>query len=541
MKRVLAIILSLMLLLTSFTGFAVEQGEKVEVTFAFTSTGASSISINYDYPAELKLLTSECKISAAGMAVFGEKKLSVATMGTPITNAAITLVFEVAADAKDGIYNVTMSVKKATDDSYNKVDASILNPTEKVIVGDVTAHEHTPAEAVKENIVPATCKQGGTYDEVVYCSECEEEISRTAKTTEKAAHTPAEPVKENEVAATCGAAGSYDEVIKCSVCGEEISREAKTTEKLAHTPAEAVKENEVAATCGAAGSYDEVVYCSVCKAEISREAKTVEATGEHTEAPIGEAKAATCTEAGLTNGSFCSVCNTELVAQEVIPALGHDYVIIPAVEAECHKDGLTVGVGCSVCEEILIKQDVVPAAHPEDMEMIKEPTCTEKGKKFCDMCGDTLEEYEALGHILKTVEAKEPTYTEEGNTAGEYCEQCDYTTVKVLDKLPRTDKPVYNVVKISDTHGKIEWDGNEAAKPLANPYVNITWRYKLANGDTMSFKMTFDVNEDGTFKLYGPEMPAGSKLMFINVEVVDIDNADTKDRGDYTIYGSATL
>ena len=45
----------------------------------------------------------------------------------------------------------------------------------------------------------------------------------------------------------------------------------------------------------------------------------------HTEEII-PGKAATCTETGLTEGKKCSVCGVILVAQEVIPALGHDFV-----------------------------------------------------------------------------------------------------------------------------------------------------------------------------------------------------------------------
>ena len=100
--------------------------------------------------------------------------------------------------------------------------------------------------------------------------------SETIKVTVNADHTPADAVRENEVAATCTDAGSYDEVVYCSVCKAEISRTQKTIEKIAHTPAAAVEENRVEATCTAAGSYDEVVYCSVCKAEISRTQKTID-------------------------------------------------------------------------------------------------------------------------------------------------------------------------------------------------------------------------------------------------------------------------
>ena len=41
-----------------------------------------------------------------------------------------------------------------------------------------SAHTHTPGEPVQENVVPASCKAEGSYDEVVYCTECGEEISR---------------------------------------------------------------------------------------------------------------------------------------------------------------------------------------------------------------------------------------------------------------------------------------------------------------------------------------------------------------------------
>lgn len=47
-------------------------------------------------------------------------------------------------------------------------------------------------------------------------------------------HTPAAAVKENEVPATCEAEGSYDEVVRCSKCGEVITTTHKTTPALGH-------------------------------------------------------------------------------------------------------------------------------------------------------------------------------------------------------------------------------------------------------------------------------------------------------------------
>ncbi|MBQ6067858.1 MAG: InlB B-repeat-containing protein, partial [Clostridia bacterium] len=169
---------------------------------------------------------------------------------------------------------------------------------------EITAFQnsHTPAEAVQENVTPATCKDEGNYEEVVYCSVCGAELSRETKTIEKlTTHTPGEAVQENVTPATCKDAGSYEEVVYCSVCHAELSRETKSIAKLTtHTPAEAVQENVTPATCKDAGSYEEVVYCSVCGAELSRETKTIEKLTTHTPAEAVQdiVTPATCKDTG---------------------------------------------------------------------------------------------------------------------------------------------------------------------------------------------------------------------------------------------------
>ena len=52
----------------------------------------------------------------------------------------------------------------------------------------ILATGHTPDAAVRENIVAATCTTAGSYDEVVYCTACRNEVSRTQKTIDKLAH-----------------------------------------------------------------------------------------------------------------------------------------------------------------------------------------------------------------------------------------------------------------------------------------------------------------------------------------------------------------
>ena len=160
-------------------------------------------------------------------------------------------------------------------DNFVSVEANCVNPdhfnASGVHVGyqggdtptepEPTVHTHTAGTAVRENVKAATCTAEGSYDEVVYCTVCGEELSRTAKTIAKIAHTAGTAERENVKAATCTAAGSYDEVVYCTVCKTELSRTTKTIAKLAHSltyvpqvdatyDAEGVKAHYVCSTCG---------------------------------------------------------------------------------------------------------------------------------------------------------------------------------------------------------------------------------------------------------------------------------------------------
>ncbi len=87
-------------------------------------------------------------------------------------------------------------------------------------------YEHTAGEAVRENVVDATCKAEGSYDEVVYCTECGEELSRTSKTTPVADHTI---TFVEEVPATVESTGVMEHYT-CTVCDKLFLDAEATTE-----------------------------------------------------------------------------------------------------------------------------------------------------------------------------------------------------------------------------------------------------------------------------------------------------------------------
>lgn len=138
--------------------------------------------------------------------------------------------------------------------------------------------EHARVEAACEtegNSAYWSCDKCGKY---YSDAEGDNEIANNSWVIEALGHLEAlPPVTENVVDATCIEEGSYDEVVYCTRCGEELSRETKTLEKIPHTAGEAVRENVVDPTYTKEGSYDEVVYCTVCGQEIHRESRTIEA------------------------------------------------------------------------------------------------------------------------------------------------------------------------------------------------------------------------------------------------------------------------
>ena len=213
---------------------------------------------------------------------------------------------------------------------------------------------HTPAEVVKENELAPTCTETGSYDNVVYCSVCEAELSRETVTVDALGHTPAEAVKENELAPTCTETGSYDSVVYCSVCEVELSRENVTVDALGHTPAEATKEKVVPSTCLDSGNYDSVVYCSVCEVELSRENVTTDPLG-HNFNNYKSDKNETCLADG-TKTSKCSRCDVTDTKHNVGSALGHSFTNhVSNGDATCTYEGTktaTCDNGCGETETL---------------------------------------------------------------------------------------------------------------------------------------------------------------------------------------------
>lgn len=118
---------------------------------------------------------------------------------------------------------------------------------------------------------------------------------------EECTHMAGEPVQENVKAATCTLSGSYDSVVYCQICEEEISRETCLMPALGHTLQTVPGRS---ANCLTAGMTDGQV-CSVCGVTI-KEQTAIAASGHSWSAWKTTAKATVF--APEKQQAVCSVC-----------------------------------------------------------------------------------------------------------------------------------------------------------------------------------------------------------------------------------------
>ena len=345
------------------------------------------------------------------------------------------------------------------------------------------AKGHIAGETKIENATEATCEVGGSYDEVIYCTVCGKELSRTTIKTEAKGHKWNEGKVTTEP--TCTEEGV--KTFECTVCGKtktekvealghdwnndftvdkeatceetgvksihckrcDERKEITTIPAKGHVAGEKKIENATEAVCEAGGSYDEVVYCTVCNKEISRKTIKTEAKGHKWDS--GKiTKEPTCTEEGVKTFE-CTVCGK--TKTEKVEALGHDWNNDFTVdkEATCEETGVK-SIHCKRCDE---RKEIttIPAkghvAGEKKIENATEAVCEAGGSYdevvYCTVCNKEISrktiKTEAKGHKWDSGKiTKEPTYTEQG-TRTYTCTVCGKTKTETVDVL----KEEYNV------------------------------------------------------------------------------------------------
>ena len=190
-----------------------------------------------------------------------------------------------------------------------------------------TSHTYGSAVITKQ----PTCTSEGTKTKT--CTQCGATVTETIA---KLSHSYTTTV----VAPTCTTNGYT--LHKCSVCG--ASYKDSTTKATGHSYGNSVVTKQP--TCTSEGTA--IKTCTKCNATVTEK---LPAKG-HT-AVTDKGYPATCTTAGKTDGSHCSVCNTVIKVQTVINATGHkssgwitDKAASIGVKGSKHKE-------CTVCKKVL--------------------------------------------------------------------------------------------------------------------------------------------------------------------------------------------
>ena len=152
--------------------------------------------------------------------------------GDCTTDITCSVCGTVTTEGKDDhSYTVEQSRTDATCMAQGSVTWKCANcnatttETLKIDPANHTGVNHT------ENAKDATCTEAGyTGDTVCECGTTVDYGSTIPNT----GHTNSEAVTENEVGATCTTDGSYDTVVYCTVCGEELSRVTTTVPSAGH-------------------------------------------------------------------------------------------------------------------------------------------------------------------------------------------------------------------------------------------------------------------------------------------------------------------
>ena len=224
-------------------------------------------------------------------------------------------------------YADTVVAPTCTTDGYTLHKCSVCGTSYKDNTTKATGHSYGNSVVTKQ----PTCTSEGTA--IKTCTKCNATVTETIP---KTSHKYADTV----VAPTCTTDGYT--LHKCSVCG--TSYKDNTTKATGHSYGNSVVTKQP--TCTSEGTA--IKTCTKCNATVTEK---LPAKG-HT-AVTDKGYPATCTTAGKTDGSHCSVCGAVIKAQTVINATGHkssgwiiDKTASIGVKGSKHKE-------CTVCKKVL--------------------------------------------------------------------------------------------------------------------------------------------------------------------------------------------
>ena len=255
------------------------------------------------------------------------------------------------------------------------------------------------------------------------CSECGDHY--VVDFVDATGHLAGEQVIENNIAPACASQGSYESVVYCITCGEELSRVISLVDALGHAFTSYVSNGD--ATCIEDGT--ETARCERCNVTDTR----VDVNSSLGHNYNAEVTAPDCINDGYTT-YICSKCGYYYVA-DLVDATGHTEAVDEATAPTCTETGLTEGKHCSVCYVVIVAQEVVPANGHNYDSVVTNPTCEEQGytTHTCH-CGEVMVDtyVQALGHNLGGWQTEKAPTCEGRGSERRDCERCDYSETRSI-------------------------------------------------------------------------------------------------------------
>jgi hypothetical protein len=435
-------------------------------------------------------------------------------------------------------YATTVVAPTCTADGYTLHKCSVCGTSYKDSTTKATGHSYGNSVVTKQ----PTCTAEGTKTKT--CTKCNATVTETIP---KTSHKYADTV----VAPTCTADGYT--LHKCSVCG--TSYKDNTTKATGHSYGNSVVTKQP--TCTSEGTKTKT--CTKCNVTVTETiAKTSHKYADTVVAP-------TCTTDGYTLHSYgnsvvtkqptctsegtaiktCTKCNATVT--EKLPAKGHTAVTDKGYPATCTTAGKTDGSHCSVCNTVIKAQTVINATGHKSSGWIvdKAASIGVKGSKHkeCTVCKKVLEtaEIPALSKISiskASVTLSTSTYAYDGKA------KTPSVTVKVGERTLKKDTDYTvsysNNTKVGTAMVTITGKGNYTGSVSKTYSIKNNFKKATVSGISNKSYTGKNITQSITVKYNGKTLKNGTDYTVSYSSNKNIGTATVKIAGKGSYTGTVT-
>jgi len=190
----------------------------------------------------------------------------------------------------------------------------------------------------------------------------------------------------------------------------------------------------------------------------------------------------TCTQGGLTEGSYCPICEKTIDEQLVVPKetpVSHQPIYLLGSAPTCTQNGKTVGAYCSVCGYTMMHQEEISCfGHsPEQKLICATPDLDGAIQKVCKTCNEVLES-QPIPKIAD-IALSETEYVYNGSVQKPKVTVTDSTGKKLSEGRDYTLTYSNGSIEVKKYKVKVKFIGNYSG--------NKEFVYKICPGATASF------------------------------------------------------